>query len=368
MAAFKSSSFVIIDRALVREVLSRLLMPALLIFGAFVFGTIGFLIIGGGRWSLLDCSYMTSLTLTTVGYGEVLENMGSDGRFFAMVLMWSGVGVTLYAISTITAFLVEKDLWQILRERKMEKHITALKGHVIVCGFGKTGSNALRELYAVKHPCVLIDINQEQIHRALQHFSDIFYICGDATEEDVLKRAGVENANGLIAVLSDDSHNLLIALQTRYLNASIKIVARCNENELVEKFYRAGIDYVVNPAHIGGMRMASELIRPNVVSFLDRMLRGQGEAIRVEEVIVQGDSPWIGLSLKEIDFYGRTGLLPIALKQPDQPDFSYNPSPDERINDGTVIITIGSPEQISILRNLCSPSGDHCSASSSLTS
>jgi voltage-gated potassium channel len=367
MARYKHPSFILIDRALLREILSRLLMPALLILGAFVFGTLGFLIIGRGQWNLLDCAYMTSLTLTTVGYGEILEHMGSDGRFFAMVLMWSGVGVTLYAISTITAFLVEKDFWQILKERKMEMKIGAIKGHVIVCGFGKTGSYSLRELYAVKHPCVLVDVNQEQMLRAQQHFPDVLYVCGDATEEEVLKRAGVENAKGLIAVLKDDSHNLLIALQARYINANIKIVARCNENELVAKFHHAGIDYVVNPAHIGGMRMASELIRPHVVSFLDRMLRGQGETIRVEEVVVRKDSPWIGLPLKEIDFYGRTGLLPIALKQPELPSFSYNPSPDERLNDGTVIITIGSPEQISILRNICAPGGDHCTASSSPT-
>jgi voltage-gated potassium channel len=353
-----------VHRTFVREVLGRLLTPALLIFGAFVFGTIGFLIIGGGRWSFLDCAYMTSLTLTTVGYGEVLDQMGPEGRVFAMVLMWSAIGVTLYAMSTITAFLVEKDFWQILRERKMEKHIAALKGHVIVCGFGKTGFNAVKELCAVKHPCVLIETSQEAILRAQQHFGQLSYICGDATEEEILKRAGVVNAKGLIAVLRDNSHNLLIALQTRYLNATVKIVAQCTENELVEKFYRAGIDYVVNPAHIGGMRMASELIRPHVVSFLDRMLRGQGDAIRVEEVVVGKGSAWEGMSLGEIDLHGRTGLAPIALKQPDREDFFYNPSPDERISEGTVIIVIGSPDQISTLRKLCSAQGDHCSVSS----
>jgi voltage-gated potassium channel len=352
------------QKTFLREVLGRMLMPALLIFGSFVFGTIGFMIIGGGRWSFLDCAYMTSLTLTTVGYGEVLDQMGSEGRIFAMVLMWSAIGVTLYALSTITAFLVAKDFWQILRERKMEQRIAALKGHVIVCGFGKTGFNAVRELCAVKHPCVLIENNQEQILRAQQQFGHLFYICGDATEEEVLKRAGVKNAKGLIAVLKDNSHNLLIALQTRYLNSSIKIVAQCTENELVEKFYRAGIDYVVNPAHIGGMRMASELIRPHVVSFLDRMLRGQGDAIRVEEVVVGKDSPWEGLSLREIDLRALTGLAPIALRQPDREDFCYNPAPDERINEGTILIVIGSPDQISTLRKLCSAQGDHCSVSS----
>jgi voltage-gated potassium channel len=354
MTDHKSSSFFLVDRMLIKEVLARLSMPASLIFSTFIFGTIGFLIIGAGRWSFLDCAYMTSLTLTTVGYGEILDDIGPDGRFFAMILMWSGIGATLYAISAITAFVVEKDFWQILKERKMERRIAALRGHIIVCGFGKTGSNALTELYAVKHPCVLIDSNQEQLHRAQQHFNDLLFVCGHATEEEVLRRAGVENAKGLIAVLEDDSHNLLISLQTRYINSNIKIVSRCNENELVQKFYRAGIDHVVNPAYIGGMRMASELVRPHVVSFLDRMLRGQGKTIRVEEMAVGENSGWLGQSFREIGFYELTGLVPIALKQPDQDAFIYNPSQEEQIHAGTVVIVIGSPDQLSALRRLCS--------------
>lgn len=354
MASGRIPRLLVSDATLVGALLRRLVVPTLMVGAAFLFGTVGFFIIGHDRWTLFDCAYMTSITLTTVGYGETLEELGRDGRFFAMVLMWSGMGVTLYAVSTITAFLVETDLWKILRERKMERRIAALKGHFIVCGAGKTGFNVIKEIYTTNHSCVVIDDDQERLQWVQGHFKDLFFLWGDATEEEILRRAGILNAAGIIAALSDDSHNLLITVQARYVSPNIKIVTRCNENNLADKFYRAGVNYVVNPAFIGGMRMASEMIRPHVVSFLDRMLRGQDQSVRVEEVVVGANSPWVGLTLREADIYRHTGLLPIAMKQPDQDDFSYNPSPDERLMPETVVIAIGNATQIMKLRQHCS--------------
>ncbi|MFP5214112.1 MAG: potassium channel family protein, partial [Acidobacteriota bacterium] len=166
------------------------------------------------------------------------------------------------------------------------------------------------------------------------------------------------NAFGVMAVLNDDSHNLLITVQARFINPAIKIVARCQENNLADKFYRAGANYVVNPAYIGGMRMASEMIRPNVVSFLDRMLRGKDKSIRVEEAQIREGSPWVGQALGQADFHRKTGLVPIAVKHPDQDDFTYNPSPEEILRVGTVLIVIGSADQISALKSYCS--GESC--------
>lgn len=353
MAGLSLSRFLFSDFPLAKLMIERLVTPTLMLLCTFLFGTVGFMIIGGGRWTLVECAYMTSITLTTVGYGEVLEGMGSEGRIFAMVLMWSGMGVTLYAVSTITAFLVEENLMQILKERRMEKLIAKLEGHVIVCGAGKTGFNVVQELYATKRPCVVIDGNLERIRWAQEHFEGLFYLHGDATEEQILQRAGIENAAGLIAGLNDDGHNLLITVQARFINPSIKIVARCNENNLADKFFRAGANYVVNPAFIGGLRMASEMIRPHVVTFLDRMLRGQDKSIRLEEAVVSPQSPWVGHSLREVEIHRKTGLWIIAMKQPDQDDFSYNPSPDERLQAETVVIAIGNPDQISSLRAFC---------------
>lgn len=339
---------------LAKDLLQQLVRPVLLLVGSFVFGTAGYMIIGGGRWELLDCAYMTSITLTTVGYGEVLEHLGTSGRIFGMVLMWSGMGVTLYAVSTITGFVVEQNLSRIFRERKMEKRIAALHNHFIVCGVGKTGFNVVRELIASKRPCVAIELRHDRVEWLSKQFDDLHYIQGDATEEEVLRRAGIEKASGLLAALGEDSHNLLIMVQARYVNPSIKIVARCQENTLADKFYRAGANYVVNPAFIGGMRMASEMIRPHVVSFLDRMLRGKDKTVRVEEVTIGAGSAWAGRTIREVEMQRKTGLLPISLKPHDGDDFSYNPSADTVLMPGAVVIVIGNPDQIARLKGYCS--------------
>ena len=149
--------------ALHRAFLQQLVFPAVLLLFVFLFGTFGFFILGDGKWTLFDCAYMTSITLTTVGYGEILEDFGTNGRILAMVLMWAGMGVALYAVSSITAFVVERKFSRILRERKMEKRIAALKDHFIVCGGGHTGVNVLRELMTSKRSCVYIEIKPERI-------------------------------------------------------------------------------------------------------------------------------------------------------------------------------------------------------------
>jgi voltage-gated potassium channel len=269
------------------------------------------------------------------------------------------MGVALYAVSTITGFVVEQKFSRILRERKMEKSIAALKNHFIVCGGGHTAVNVLRELIASKRPCVSIEVKPERIERIANQFQGLHYIQGDATDEEVLLRAGIERASGLLAVLAEDSHNLLITVQARYVNPEIKIVARCHENNLIDKFYRAGANYVVNPSFIGGMRMVSEMIRPHVVSFLDRMLRGGG-AMRVEEVTIGEMSPWVGRSLREMDIPGNTGLVPVSLKHPGDSEFTYNPSQDEILASQSVILVIGSPEQLSNLRRFCAEGNGKC--------
>ncbi len=342
---------------LAKAFLRHLVVPALMLLFILIFGTVGFLIIGDGKWGLFDCAYMTSITLTTVGYGEVLDDFGTNGRSFAMVLMWLGMGVTLYAVSTITGFVVEKNLSRILKERKMERRIAALRNHFIVCGAGKTGFNVLNEMIASRRPCVVIEVRPERLEWMRKQFEDIYFIQGDATEEEVLQRAGIRRASGLLATLEDDSHNLLITVQARYINPNLKIVTRCQENNLTDKFYRAGANYVVNPAFIGGMRMASEMVRPHVVSFLDRMLRSKDQTVRVEETTICEGSPWAGRTLRDLDVHRKTGLIPIAIKSPEDDDFHYNPAPDSVLTPGTVMIVIGTPDQIAELEQYCTEDG-----------
>ncbi len=342
------------EHELTRALLGRLILPATIVVSMFLFGTVGFFILGNGRWTLFDCAYMTSMTLTTVGYGEVLEGMGRGGRLFAMVLMWAGMGVILYSISMMIGFVVEQNLPRILRERKMNKRMAALKNHYIVCGAGKTGLTAAREMEASGRQCVVIEVKPDRIEWLRKQTDAIYFVKGDATEEEVLRFAGIERAAGLLAVLGEDSHNLLITVQARFVNPDIKIATRCNENTLTDKFFRAGANYVVNPAFIGGMRMVSEMIRPDVVSFLDRMLRDKDKSVRVEEVPICEGSPWVGSTLSVVKFAEKTGLIAISIKHPGEEEFRYNPSPHEVLQAGTVLIVIGNADQVSKLKEFCS--------------
>jgi voltage-gated potassium channel len=338
---------------LAAQLLARLVWPLILVGVVFVAGSAGFFALGQGKWPLFDCVYMVAITLTTVGYGEVLENMSTGARVLAMALMFVGMGVVLYAVSAVTAFIVEKNLSKILRERRMNKQLAALTGHIIVCGLGQTGLQVLRELTATRHTAVGIDLDPARVERAKELFPETPFLQGDASQEETLRRAGVEQAMGLMALLPEDSLNMLITVEARFIDKDIRIVARASTNQIIDKFYRAGADYVVNPAFIGGMRMASMLIRPNVVTFLDRMLRGQGPSIRVEEVAVAPGSPLDGASLEEAQVYDKTGLRVVALRHPGQEEFVYNPADSERIPAGSVLIVIADPDRAEVLRRLC---------------
>jgi voltage-gated potassium channel len=338
---------------LLSDLLDRLIIPLALLVGVFLIGTLGYLLIGGGRWSLLDTAYMTSITLTTVGYGEVLEAMGDGGRVFTIALMWSGMAVTLYSISAVTAFVVERHLNRYFRERKMQKRIAALREHVIICGAGKTGGHIIREFAATERACCVVDVDPAQVSRLREEYPELALLQGDATEEDILRHAGIERALGIIANLHDDSRNLLITVMARFARPDIKIVARVEDQKLVDKFQHAGANYIVNPSFIGGMRMASEMLRPHVVTFLDKMLRGPDPSVRMEESTISGSSRLIGKSLREADILGTVGLQPIAVKSPETPHFIYNPPRDLELKEGTVLVVIGSPRQLNDLRRLC---------------
>jgi voltage-gated potassium channel len=256
-------------------------------------------------------------------------------------------------MSTVTAFIVENKLTAIFRERRMQKSIASLNNHFIVCGLGEVGYHVATELHSTGREAVLLDHSAERVEFVREALPRFFALLGEATEEDVLRQAGIERAAGLLAALPDDGQNMLITVQARYINPRLKIGARCQAKNLQDKFFRAGANYVVNPSFIGAMRMASEMIRPQVVSFLDRMLRGKDPNVRVEELDVEPGSRLIEMTLADARLMERTGLNPIALKHADSPDFIYNPEAGEVFRAGTVIIVIGNHEQIASLRQLC---------------
>lgn len=338
------------------ELMSRLFYPLLLLFLTQVVGTIGYYVIGvylAKDWSLLDCILMTSITLTTVGYGDVFNAMHSRiYEIYTITLMWVGMGVTLYSISTITAFIVEKQLARYFKERKMRKKIEALSDHYIVCGAGNTGIHIINEMVQTRKNFVAIDTSEERMLKLETQFPDMLYIVGDATEEEVLKLAGIERAAGLIACLATDSLNMLLTVSVRYINKKIKIITRCIDYPLADKLRLSGADTVVSPNFIGGMRIASEMLRPHVTGFLDKMLRGRDNSIRFDEVTIGEGSHLDGKTIAEAKIHHHTGLNIVAIEHKGKNEYFYNPPNDTMLSAGDVLVTIGNADQMASMRKL----------------
>lgn len=326
----------------------RLFFPAILLFVVLSIGVAGYMIVE--RWSFLDSLFMTVISLTTVGYGET-NPLTTKGRIFTMFFLLSGMGVLAYGIGTVTAFFVEGHLSDILRGRQMQKRIQRLKDHVILCGYEGEGHYVLEELVKTKTPHVVIAKN-------LVHLKELFpaeTLCieGDPTKEHVLALVNIEQASGLISALPTDHENLLVVLSARELSPRLRIITCVYDRENLHKFQRVGANGTVMGTFIGGLRMASEAIRPTVVSFLDQMLRDIDKTIRIEEVTVPEEGcVWAGKELREIRFPERTGLVIIAVKSSRTSRYIYNPRGDYVVNPNDVLIVIGETSQTLEMKRL----------------
>lgn len=305
-------------------------------------GTAGYWFIGGKQYSLLDCLYMTTITISTIGYREVIDLSGNPaGRIFTIFIALSGIGVLFYIITNFTAFVVEGELKDTFWRKKMEKMAKNFNDHYIVCGIGNVGVHIVNELFDTKRPYVLVDIDKNSIDKLSESLRGQAFIETDATHESGLLKAGIKKAKGLFAVTGDDVHNLVICLTAKQLNPDVKIVARCNETENIEKMKKVGADSIVSPSFIGGLRMASEMIRPAVVSFLDKMLRDKEKNLRIEEITVP-DS-FIGKPISALNLNKYQHLLLLAIKTKD--DLIHNPPDDYIIKSGNILIFMCTPEE-----------------------
>jgi len=317
----------------------RLLIASVLMIIVFLSGICGYMIIEG--WDFLDSLYMTVITISTVGFKEV-KSLSPQGRIFTIFLIMFGMGILLFGISTFTAFLIEGELNVIFRRRKMVKNISGLTEHYIVCGIGRTGVHIIDELYKTGRSFVAID-NNEEVCRELDT-KGILYIKGDATHSSVLKATNIEHARGVFCSLTNDAENLLLILTARVLNPKLRIIAKAEEDESENKMRRAGADGVVLPLFIGGLRMASEMIRPKVVTFLDEMLKGHEEVFRVEDITISDNSKITGMTLKESGLLGKKGITVVGIRKGDR--YIFNPSEKERLETGDTLILIGETKNI----------------------
>jgi len=344
--------------------LQRLAPPSALFIGLFAFGSLGYFLIAviTGKpapnvETLRNAIYQTAILLTTVGFGDpLLSNETWLGTIFTTILAFGGMGIILYVISSVTAFIVGGELSQILEARKMQKQIATLKDHAIICGGGETGRHVVSELIATQRPFVLIERDSERLQKLKEQSKDLLYLQMDACDDDVLQAAGVERAAGLVASLPTDKDNLLLVITARQLNPRLRIIARCIDLDNKKKLQKAGADSVVAPSMIGGMRMVSEMVRPATVTFLDTMLRDR-RAIRFEDMRVPAGHALVGKTLAQANFPALAEVNIIATRESEKHEFVYNPRGNLVIAAGMDLVAVGSPEEIGKIRaHLAAPS------------
>jgi len=311
---------------------------------------LGYRLLGGPSVTVLQALYMAVITLAGVGYGEIVDTSHNPAlRIFNIFVVLFGVMITAYVFSSVTAFLVEGDYTDQFRRRKMQKRISQLKNHFIVCGIGDTGRHAVAELHKTGTPCVVIESHQEIINRELEQpgevYKEMLYVIGDATDEEVLEQAGLSRASGLLTMLAHDKDNLVITVLARQKNPTIRIVARCTDLKFSERMQKAGANSVVSPNMIGGLRLASEVLRPHVVGFLDLMIKEHSRTLRIEEIVVSESSPWVGKSLGSLQLKNRFNLLTMAIKNSrtsaDGKGFWVNPPDNITLKSGLIVIVMG---------------------------
>jgi len=295
--------------------------------------------------SFIDALFMTTISITTVGYGEVVP-LSESGKWFTIFLLITSWGTFAFAITRITQFVVSGEINQYFKTKKLMKNIAELNNHVILCGYGRNGHQAAQILKAHKVPFIVIEKDVELIQRKLKEGEDILHLEGDSTDDDLLRLAGVERARALITTLPVDAQNVFIVLSARSLNHNIQIISRASEAATVPKLKKAGANNVIMPDRIGGTHMATLVTKPDVVEFIDFLSGEQGHSIHMESLTYE-DLPEIlkGKSLGDIENWNRTGVNCIGIKDPEG-RFLINPSDDTIIIAGMKVIMLGTRHQI----------------------
>lgn len=322
-----------------------------------VIGAIGYWRIGGGRWALSDCFYMTVITIATVGYGELLTEMSGVpfARLWTVAIILFGAGTVVYFTSALAALIIEGELHTVFRRGRVKKAIDSLEDHVVVCGAGATGIHVVNELIAAESRFVVVERDAETVERLLAEQPKVLHVAGDATDDDVLIAAGIKRARACVVALHEDRDNLYVALSARSLNPKLRIVARAIDPHAVAKMRRAGADCVVSPNAIGGLRMASEILRPNVVEFLDVMLRDKDKNLRFDELTIGRRSSIAGRRIRDANLRQVGEVLVVAIRGADG-SYVYSPGPEVVLEAGSIVIVIGALAGIRRLREIVTAS------------
>ena len=318
----------------------------ILFLALFIFGTAGYVVIEG--WDVVDSMFMTTITLATVGYSEV-NAVSPEGRMFTVVLIIFGVSLFLYIAGNTVQFLVEGRIRVILGRRKLEKTISRLSDHYIICGYGRVGRGLCQYLLQ-KNLKVLVVEKDETCIPAMED-DHIPYIIGEANEEENLEKAGITRARGLLSVLGSDPNNVFVVLISKQLNPNLFVVARANQEMSKKTLESAGADKVISPYDLGARRMAHAILRPTVIDFLEMAFADKDTDINFEEIPVAANCKLANTTLMESQIRKDLDVLIIAIKKVDG-TMEFNPKPDSLIQEGDTIITVGQEANLKQLECL----------------
>lgn len=312
-------------------------------------GTLGYMAIEG--WGILDALYMTVITVASVGYSEV-QALSSAGRIYTMVLIFLGLGFFVYVAGAVVQFMVEGQIRDALGRRRLDRKISQLDNHYIICGYGRIGRVLCRKLKSRPMGLVVIEKDPELI--PVMEADGMLYLSGDAASEMLLLKAGIERARGLVAVLATDTDNVFLVLTARQLNRDIEIIARAGHEASMAKLRAAGANRVESPYAMGAANMANRILRPTVTTFLDLAFSYHNQDIQMEEIPVGEDSALVGKMLKDSGIRQNFDLIIIAIKKSDG-SMLFNPSFQATIDPGDTLIAVGESENLEKLERVLNP-------------
>ncbi len=327
-----------------------LLLPFYLILAVIVMGTIGYQLIAG--YTLFDAFYMTIITVATVGYGEV-QPLDTAGKLFTAFLIFTSFGTFAYAVSSITKFVVDGEFNHFFRNTKLNSSLDKLSNHVIICGYGRNGKQAAQVLKKHNTRFVVVE-EKSSVTDQMQHkFSDLV-ITGNATHDDVLLKAGILKAKAIIITLPNDADNLFIVLTARHLNPQLCIISRASDDNSDVKLKIAGANNVIMPDKIGGAHMASLVMKPDVIEFIDHITGQDGDAINLEEITFDNLPEHLHhKTLKDLEIRNKSGANIVGFKTANG-EYLVNPNAETKIIPEAKIFVLGTADQILKLKALLS--------------